>query len=1349
MASPDFYSHSPQLPHNSLQHAYALDPATPVHSPHHSIHSSTSSRTPIHTLSIHEYRKQQNTPTSQASTPSGKTLRRKPAAPALNGVERVQSIARAPLRSLHFSQSAQQLTTHQPLPRSPPHLFPQQPLSDHAFRTQSAEPRIPGGIGPRYQSTGHVDHGPSLRSNNPAKVSNFKPIKRLPKPSTKGSAQSPLHSPPAIVTSVRSRLSPLQTTSYSNPETQFSSDTQTTPSTFSLSRFPQPPHAFNPSLSPPIDENAPPPPYLSTTYTTTAPATPPATPAVIHYRGASFDLVNPHESLLFHDIVTPSRDLDSTDYPLLSTPDDSDIMAPKRNLYGDLTSAYSSITRRTEDSPNLNLPLPPTPAAVSPGFSDYSSPTFSYESNLAVSPLAVRKVTADETRFSLKQLTRSLTKKLVRDPEPGPTELRDFSIPIVTAADVNGPFPRPLLESYRHMGPITHDHSAFRMASPVSPMSPMSPLSRTFPTADTQRSSKHESDVSVERPRFVKDQSDTSPLSSMIPDDPSTQVARGDSPHPMSSHPRISFSESDIPGRPYYEDMTSLYPGSSIYSHEGDDTSAYPPSLYSKRKSNPFAPLSLENPFTGDYSRDSLYSYVHSNHASRRASRPLTLNDHRLSKPMGNEKTDTISKLIDHYGLNDNTDSHPIADSNNYDEPTPVQRPRRPDLVPGFSQFDFDLPHHVDAHQSGHQNDVPDIHPFQPSRGRKAVIMQAVGSPPRTQAPLAPAFEYDEEPKPIIRQETSDIYSAASSYGDTCHLLQTSPPRAEKLAGLVPPVSRPLLEPSSSYSQGSGQINPLLGPSSSYSQPDGCASPSTPQVALDEAEKIFGEAASGSKDGGIPAMWSGRGSGNLLRSNRDSGVSANMTDGEEEKGDWETVGSGGHKAQHSLGDSIADYSSTDSSRVSFSKSGLLPIMQQQHSSLYSYPSPLPSHDHPFSSSPPMDTRVSLQAAPYDGASSQVDSSPPPSSTVPLFRTRKSNSNHGQPYHFTPWTTAPQFTLSDKETQELLNSGPNDEILYEDQQELADPISNMSFQEESPGLVRENSFEKFSFLGPRGNLTGTPLGTNMQEVGSSVADNSSPGAALSSSPYTRLRRPRSGYPGFYVAPGRTVSVTRIRTSQGPLVASPATPPELDRSPSEVTLFPERLHLPPPAEPTPLLAGRRKSINSPMSPSRRASRAAVNGQTKLRDMILASDTQIVNLSQAGRKSHYVPGHCVRPSTANTDTPLRPTLSEVSLKPNLANEHSPHLLCPERALDPQVEEERRRTSWIIFALFCVLPPMLVLYRWLGDYTIIALTKGRLGHCTQKPKRIALGVGIAVNISLVSVILIPILVAHAAGLV
>lgn len=309
-----FYPHSqsPRLSEPASLRMQAGNPITPVHSPHHSVTSSASSRTPVHVLTIHEYRKQQHTPTlSRTGTPSGKTLRRKPAALALNDIERAPSVSHStrsdsgpPLRPLHFSQSAYQLNSIAPPPQQPT-------LLELSLRSQSAEPRVQTG------SISSISTG-----NSSSKVRQFKSRKRLPKPPA---TTGPVFALPlANVKSTQDRQSPRPAVLSFSTDLSHSSGAQTTPtlSTFSLSRFPQPPHRIDPSLSPPHDEREPTR-IDAPSFATTAPATPPATPAIIHYRGASFDLVNPHDSLLLHDIVTPSRDFDSSEYLLLRSSDDA------------------------------------------------------------------------------------------------------------------------------------------------------------------------------------------------------------------------------------------------------------------------------------------------------------------------------------------------------------------------------------------------------------------------------------------------------------------------------------------------------------------------------------------------------------------------------------------------------------------------------------------------------------------------------------------------------------------------------------------------------------------------------------------------------------------------------------------------------------------------------------------------------------------------------------------------------------------------------------------------------------------------------------------------------------------
>ncbi|KAK3054231.1 hypothetical protein LTS18_012032, partial [Coniosporium uncinatum] len=86
---------------------------------------------------------------------------------------------------------------------------------------------------------------------------------------------------------------------------------------------------------------------------------------------------------------------------------------------------------------------------------------------------------------------------------------------------------------------------------------------------------------------------------------------------------------------------------------------------------------------------------------------------------------------------------------------------------------------------------------------------------------------------------------------------------------------------------------------------------------------------------------------------------------------------------------------------------------------------------------------------------------------------------------------------------LLDAGPNEDIIYNegaasDSFNKAGYSLNPSSTSTRLPRARDGSFTKFTELGPKANLTGTPNGTNMKETGSSIADSSSPGAPIASS-----------------------------------------------------------------------------------------------------------------------------------------------------------------------------------------------------------------------------------------------------------
>lgn len=1019
-------------------------------------------------------------------------------------------------------------------------------------------------------------------------------------------------------------------------------------------------------------------------------------------------------------------------------------MAPKRPLYGDFTAAHAGILRRADNLSAASLstlPLPPVPAAISPVSSAYTSPIYSHESRLAPSPLAVQKAPA-ESRFSLKQLTRSLTQRLARntslerehEKDEELQQLRNSSMSGFSIAANEEPL-RPLEQTYTPTNRVSY--------FPISPISPTSP---TSPASSHDLGSVSDGEEEEDHDEFVPNDSNRDynieTLASMVPDDQSTQAGRAD-------HRRSPAFTPEQVSRAYYDDLASIYASSSIYTSDGHRQSAYQQSILESRQSSAFMYDSEE------------YSYGHLGRNSRPLSKRLPQQLHQQSTMQDNEKTDTISKFIDQYETENTTTNSLSTQAQDSANTTNIIAPyasdtddealraeeQSADSISSLNRFEFGLRPTVQPKDAGQTPENA-----QPTFARECAFNHRPGLPPNVAPPLAPAFQYQQEPKPLIPLEVSETSSNISytSYGDTRHLLQL-----QQSGMLGPDVTTHRLRPSSSYSQPQDKA---LDPSSSYSQPEGRASPQTPQEALDYAELIFDEAAAQQEhsQSDIPAMWGRRSSLNLNRSKRLTDGSARTSNNE--KAEWETIADGSHRSRMSL-DSIADYSSSEGSRnsLSLTAAASLPSWSEQNRtrgpSFYGHPSPIREHTHPFSSSPPRLGVAPTSSAPEIARSERL-SSTTQSSTVPIFRfSSQPRRAVEEPYAFAPW--ADPYALSDKETQELLASGPNDDIIFgSDVDRLSRHLSDKPEEVvgSSPphsigsgaGLERENTFEKLTLLGPKGNLTGSPQGSGMHDAGSSVADTSSPGAKPSSSPH-------SDYDGFYASPFPAVaSVTRIRQARSPVER------QHERTVSQMTIFPSAYTLDPVQSSSPLAGpDRRPSLrnSTTFKPARRASRAAVPGQTKLRQMVLAPD---VRSTISSNHTHFSPfisaGGSERPSTSDTSTPLRPSHPSLDTFPTfrsgkayLPHQHSPHLLCPEREIKEEDEARRRKLSWLIFACFCILPPCLFLYKMWGDSIIMSVTKGDLGHCTSNSKRAALIAGLVVNIGLVTAILVPILVAQA----
>ncbi|CAI6268321.1 unnamed protein product [Periconia digitata] len=1258
----------------------STDPVTPLHSPHHSVNSSTSSRTrtPLQPLTLHQYRKQQNSPAPQLATPPGKTLRRRPATPALNDLERTSSASYTPLsasrpaaRPLHVSYSAHQLT-YQSLPPSPPPCGEEQTLLGQPFRSQSAEPYSQVGSRPQLQHSAE-------------KVRKFKSIKRLPKPPVASgfSVPSPLAITPTLLPQ-----SPGYT-SYLNE--LLHDDSEHSPPDSSIDPLPRP--QLDRKHTPAYAVN-------TTSFVTAGPETPPATPAVIHYRGASFDLVNPHDSLCLANIETPSRDLDSTDHLSLSSYDQSASpeMGPKRALYGDLSSAYTSIrTRRGgEDNPTaqaLDFPMPPAPAArlpETPTSPDSYAPLHSPDSHYGLSPFPSQQSpqqTPTESRFSLKQLTRSLTKKLGKTSQTvHEEELQDMS----------------------------HARSRIGLASPAFEGSFPRSLDETY--------------------RQVDAEADASQLKSMVPDEQSAQITPGTGLSIPTTAESTSAGE-------HYDDLRSLYPTSSIYSDSRPQS--FQPSLAGNRQSHVYARLKGNSGDMADQYRSHTASLA-SPYTIQQPLEPLQLPRQR--------KTDTIGRLIDQYQGEGNPYPPPLAS-------------RRPTLRPTREELD----------QSMADATMPSA-----EAGRATRFSTGQGS-------LDP-FKYDTllGTSPYI--DASDTVSGVSSYGDTRHLLQLSNPLLEG------PSHQRTLDPSSSYSQPEEQIPSPTTPQAALDQADRIFEQSTPQDVLEQADKIFGnvppEEAQEQEDAeeAIPPMWARRTSVNIHQSSNPfvsdpvDETDLGLLEGEDQ--DWETVRNSSQtqpSGRVSLGESTADYSDAESqfsrdskgfrSNPALSEFRPAPLYATSASSSRQY-----AHQVPATS---QQSAISPLRAP---------SSPPPSSPFParpganLRGTTLATGSPQGPY--TPWVNRGQF--SDKETQELLASGPNDEIIYND--------SDREASENRESSLNASSTLRMPTYHERANTAGSPLTRVMQTSSSGSTPRSKT---------TRLHSERPSHDAFGNSPQQTrLSRIQQRTLQQAVLQRLASEKGKQRSSeqfyagtepgytsSATRVRPGHAGISPYVDSAGSQASAYATNDSPLDeisvirdPRRHGSRAtatvtpgpssgqsppglaAVTGQRGLLPMMLTptharsarsnrntlgsytTHTVTSGRPSTGRPSTGRPS-TGRPSTANTETPLYPQNSQHTEHAFIAHEDTPHLLRPERAMAPEDEKDKVLTSWLLFGAFCLLPPLLPLYRHRADFMVTSVTQGRVRYAADAPKKYAFKVAIILNIGIIICIVLPIVVAHAHG--
>ncbi|KAI9837110.1 MAG: hypothetical protein M1819_000761 [Sarea resinae] len=359
---------------------------------------------------------------------------------------------------------------------------------------------------------------------------------------------------------------------------------------------------------------------------------------------------------------------------------------------------------------------------------------------------------------------------------------------------------------------------------------------------------------------------------------------------------------------------------------------------------------------------------------------------------------------------------------------------------------------------------------------------------------------------------------------------------------------------------------------------------------------------------------------------------------------------------------------------------------------YQHPTPLAKeHTHPFSSSPPI-----------IGTPEKVD--------------RGYDDLHGN--HHTPKLSQPDVADYDEMAkqddcgesfsfQACSAAGDDDPYCSDTWVSIFDDTGSQL--DTSISLPKMNgSFSNASPLGPRGNLTGTPGGTGMREVGSSLANGSSPGMEWSSSVQSHARPPMAYCP--------------VERKLFPYECS-----EVDST--SRTLASDQLYGPPGWSKSRLSTHRMQLVDDgllPRSFGRHARGTPLQPVRESRSISLLSVSQYSEdgSSQCSSSSDF-PDYPSRHSVeAFSPTQLyNPKRRSAVVWPGACLYRFPR---PESSIVATTSKRKRNLSRLVLGLCFLFPPLLLLYGYgLMDAVIVQISRGEIEHFANAEKRFALWIG------------------------
>ncbi|KAF2233853.1 hypothetical protein EV356DRAFT_189587 [Viridothelium virens] len=1327
-----------------------------------------------HTLTLHEYRKKQQIPSPPLAGPV-KRVKRKPATPDLSTTGRVKT--RLPLSPSVASNHSLELSPS-PWPSENIHGPPTRGFD--AFAALNSSDSVPSFTSLLESYYDRSNSAPPLTSNlsDPSKsvysgdtfvtpektrARHFKPSKRLPRPVTQ---RGPRFSHSSITPSPL-RLANSKLTSHltSQPrETNHSSS-------FAISKFsfPEPPSPPAASLPRGHTESA----ATTNTQRSSADQQEAKTPTTLHFRGVSFDVVNPHNSLNLHNIETPAdRDADISDYfETRSEPADifrnhkrnnpsnrtmesrqtfltanennspnsghesRRLMTPPRAVYNDLTAAHHAITSRngfptSERSSRLELPLPPPPVAISPHKSVKTQLSVS-SSNLSSyrpEPLNVQK--ASTSPSVLRRVTSIFRRsKPVEDEESKGSSSGTQSIALLDQQPTSTPRRAPSihLQWFQKLG---HDKRTSRSAPYFSGTSHHSARG----PGNFQRQSV--SQPEIRHSAYVSNYAGTEAAESRIFDTESIP--------PDWSSPDLDYSQE-------VHDQSNLW-------QFADKSDAETQRLSLLREG---ASDSILNRYTpNDTTLDSIVGQYYNDAPPTSAPSLTTIST------AGEEQDTSPAIERGRHGANARLANFPSS---------------------GLSQFDFELS------RSDTGSDFSDDEPQEtPSRmsGVRSLRTSAGGPPPELLPSLPDSDLRPPEPPFMHRGHLNTIESGtsyASSYGDTRNLLlissstqpQGNATPESRLGSLLPSEGAKASSttlPATFYEKDEHRTEQTMGVETAV------ASQNPPEIGTRQCDRqISLEQVMSDKvkhNGHLSGISTLSGSLFVLKN-------ANR--------------------QHSSPcQSPADHSSVLPDTPKGLMEGIPKMWQEPSPASLSYQSDSKertNHKQSLSGGTGASDDPDEWETVGDASRGDVGHEETEDSYASITR----SADDSDIDHDRDWV--PYVSPRQKNPKMFTNTSLS--TIPSSTRENPDRMSSSTAPSMGMGSNRANSFTKFTITGPKLNLTGTPRGTGMREVGSSEADNSSPGMRFSSSPWSPKsfrsfhqaedRQPElseygerddmtpdssppdsAGLPGISAAKSYQSHISGTRMLVSPQESTPRRhhfpADSLSSSLRSSSEIPDGNranegcqrryeHLRAPSKKwAPLYSNyQAPSVDEHLSthPRRKGSRRSVHGQKELMPMKLA----IIPQSRAEREgtnedairrpepaeiskftSHRRQSSEIRPATAAAVSIIGSTKTEAPLlmrpshpgivrdRPSTTDSPSLKPIPPTPSLLAARRPREKLFSRIVFALCTLFPPALIMYGFgYMDSLIAAATRGEYLAFGTQEKRFARYVGITMTVAIV----------------